>query len=455
MLKKEALRVLGLAGEATTEEVRGAFRSLQEQTLEEARIQQSHFDAELKLLEDAFLVLMGAAEPFTPRRGSPGSEAGRKPFTKRGLAVTVLGVGLVCCAVLAIGRVHSISQSPASSINVAALDSMEVQLMLGRHTPPQAGGISAEELKTFETQLEPLAKRGDAAVTCLLCQVRLEDARILGSHLKLADAFVLAHQLGEAQPDSAEAHFALGLTMLAAEQKLVALQHLRRAVELRPTWDQPRIELAALNQNLGNIDEAEKLLQEIEEPSPAFAVASKLQGDIHYARKDYGAARECFTAATKSQSDWVVPYYDLAYVERLLDKPEEARKLFAAARQLGPKWARPYYGQAELETDQQHYDRAKQLYLEAIELDPTWPEPYVGLGVMYHLQGDLDNAKIEYALACKLDPTNSYALINLGMLELEDGKVASARHNFEAALSHSLPGDGVHEAALRYLTTAE
>jgi tetratricopeptide (TPR) repeat protein len=302
-----------------------------------------------------------------------------------------------------------------------------------------ASGQSAVGLHAAREVLSPSLRSPDAL---------LRIGRLLFDHLfyqEALKAFQMAHQ---AAPEAFEPRFRLALThyllrqyadtvaalqpatgvesnpeaaslYASAEAQLghseTATSILRRAIERFPQSSHPYINLALIDLDLGNVLEAEKLLEQLRslpgqrDVKVFYAVNRNSCRDLAGAL-DHGKT-PAHLPSDHTSADTAEFYYQLAVqlqerfhyssaVEmiRLVEANEgtSARVLFVA-------------GTSCLNMDPQAPEPV-QLLTEAIARDPNFDKAYYMLGRAYARRGDLEGALKSYQEAARLHPDPSYFL---------------------------------------------
>jgi GNAT superfamily N-acetyltransferase len=148
------------------------------------------------------------------------------------------------------------------------------------------------------------------------------------------------------------------------------------------------------------------------------------------------------------QLDNYPPGHNLVFLRKCFDAPAvptETISLADARKQQGLKRARAF---ARIGQD----DAAKQAYIDVLGTDATDFAALNEIGALACASGHRAAALTAYTQAVHHHPDNPMGRVNLGNLLFEDGDVAAARAQFEAALAvdHDFPE--AHQAMARVLS---
>ena len=192
----------------------------------------------------------------------------------------------------------------------------------------------------------------------------------------LASVQQFAKPLEQATTSSLEAlqAFSLGQTEHLKTNDEKAIPHLKRAVELDPTFAQAYATLGVAYNNTTRLTEGSEALKKAYELRDRASAREKLYIQAHY------------------------------YDEVTLD-PEKALTVYAEWRQTYPRDTAPYDNAALAYTAMGQYDKALDLASQAMQLDPNDVFAYQNLASAYLALNRLDEAKSvsEQALSRKLD----------------------------------------------------
>lgn len=135
----------------------------------------------------------------------------------------------------------------------------------------------------------------------------------------------------------------------------------------------------------------------IPDAAPAYYVG---QGDVRFARAEYGPAVQFYTCAITAQPDYAPTYASRGYA-------------YAA---LGDS------------------DNALNDYTKALELDETLTLVYINRGALYTRLGNFGLALTDFDLAIGLNPNDAIAFNNRGVVHAAEGNYDLALVDFQQAI---------------------
>jgi tetratricopeptide (TPR) repeat protein len=298
---------------------------------------------------------------------------------------------------------------------------------------------------------------------------RLMKVKYLADAGNIAEALKLVNAVVNDYPNSASAFFAQGVVLEAAHQPAEATKAYESAHRLDNSMLGAQLALARLSLAAGDANAAQGYAQQFLvsmpaglEPRVILARSLAMQGNytgaltqlvplakaapnseaVHNAlgltytlKKDYGAAREEYTAALKIAPSSLEALGGLTTVDLAEHRTADARARIEARLKQTPGDAavQIFAGQAYLAMGDTK--SAEAAYRKAVELDPSRFEPYLVLARMYATENRLDDASAEFGEAAKRQPTNAGIRTMMGMIYELQKQPDQARKSYEAALA--------------------
>jgi putative PEP-CTERM system TPR-repeat lipoprotein len=170
------------------------------------------------------------------------------------------------------------SKADAKAIQPRAL---LVQYYLGKKDPQRALYIAREAQTANPNNAEALDLLGSAQ---------------LGAGEK-DNAVATFGQLVGLVPQSAPAYFQLASAQAATKDLEAARKSLNKALDLKPDFVDAAVALAGLDVQAGQVNEAIKLAQRVQQQEPKALVGYVLEGDIHASQKEFAKATELYQKA--------------------------------------------------------------------------------------------------------------------------------------------------------------
>jgi tetratricopeptide (TPR) repeat protein len=218
-------------------------------------------------------------------------------------------------------------------------------------------------------------------------------------------------------------------------------------------------EWARLQQQAGNLAEAEQVYRQILDVMPQFADARHLLGVVAYQRGDYrqaiadisqaitlqpndpyyynnlGAAyraiqqvanaKACYERALSIQPQYAEANNNLGNILKNEGKCADAVVCYQRALQAKPEFAEGYYNLGSAWNDMQQYGAALTALQKAIALKPDYADAHNAVGCLFQHFGDLERARLHFQSAAQLKPDFAEAHVNLGNV-LRDLKQSEA-----------------------------
>ncbi|XP_057669098.1 protein O-mannosyl-transferase TMTC4-like isoform X1 [Diorhabda carinulata] len=254
-------------------------------------------------------------------------------------------------------------------------------------------------------------------------------------------------------PLNAKVHYNIAKIAADNNNKAVALEEYRKAIQLNPKYEQAMNNLANLLREDKKFEEAEVLLRKAVDVRPNFAAAWMNLGIVLTNLNRSDESEHCYKMAIKYRNKYPDCYYNLgnlyldlkrnenalkAWEMAVLYKPNhvaawsntlvllDSMKKYDEVIELGrtalihnPKAPALHFSYANTLGKLQQFEKAEGHFLEAINLNPTNGLYYSNLGVLYHRWGKKDKARQMYTKALQIDPNLKSAELNLKRLTKE------------------------------------
>lgn len=312
-------------------------------------------------------------------------------------------------------------------------------------------------------------------------RVLLEMSNLEGA----SNSFKVAEAL---QPDNVDSHYYQGIILERVAKKQDALDRYLRAAEIDPSNAQYAVAASEMMIDLGQIDKAEKYLQDNQQVLEHNAGVRQALGHIALMKDDPAKAAELFQQARMLAPDDLILLEDVVNVQlelgqfaqaeynitKLLeepdnegredltrmhirclievDRPVEARELLLELTSKGPGSGEPslWIELGNVAYTLRDMSRVRVASSRAIALAPHRPDGYMLRALWQHKQGKRDEALKSLEAALQRDRNTTDALILGGMILEEQGKFEAAQRAFAEVVNRD-PGNEVASKLLRAL----
>jgi tetratricopeptide (TPR) repeat protein len=272
-----------------------------------------------------------------------------------------------------------------------------------------------------------------------------------------------------AKPKSAEAHYQLGLAYLALKDPRGAAAEFQKALQFDPKHAGAQLKIAELLGNtrnaarlrdvmsrlqsvvasspdnneavdahavtewrLGQVDSAEKLLDEALRRFPANLEASIVLARIKLGQGDFHGAEDALKKAAERTSHAAPPVLALGELYIILNRAPQAGEAFQKALELDPRNGPAMLGMAAVQSAENHADQAEQTLRKAAALpDHRYHALYA---VFLYRSGKRDAALAEFLKIRDQHPGDPRARTRLVEAYLQMNKLAEAQGVLQAAL---------------------
>ena len=224
-----------------------------------------------------------------------------------------------------------------------------------------AGGFSI----LLERRRSALATACAAVVTLVLCERTLAQTRVWEN-----SATLWTHTLN-VSPLSSLAHNNLGRALADQGQTAKALEHLRRAVAIRPDYAHAHYNLGQLLMEQGELQIAEFHFRRAIEKEPRYAAAQNGLGNCLVRRNREAEAEEHYQIALGVRPDYADAHYNFALALHRQSKLSEAVRHYQLATRFDPTNADAHSNWGVLLESQGRAQDAIRHYRRALQIDPS------------------------------------------------------------------------------------
>jgi tetratricopeptide (TPR) repeat protein len=298
--------------------------------------------------------------------------------------------------------------------------------------------------------------------------VSVNHGRLLLAQGKQQDAIIALQTAVKGAPDSALAHYYLGVAYWQTNSLGQANSEFQEALKVTPGFPLALQSLAQLNLAQNHSSDAVVYAKELVQKFPAEVNYRLLLGGIYLRDAKPHPAEEQFLAAKQlapnqaavhldlaqlysTQKDWVKAEKEFETVIQLA--PSDAAALgvyaqFLVVRQQAPKAitllqqfvsANPNNSQGHailgaLQFHVKNNTSAEAEFKRAIEIDPKSVQGYLDMGSLYIQEKQTDSAIGQYQKATELQPKSAPLVTLVGSLYLQKGDLETARKYYNRAL---------------------
>jgi len=249
-----------------------------------------------------------------------------------------------------------------------------------------------------------------------------------------SERVTLMQSLVELDADNPDAQYALAMVAAAAERAEVAEAAARRALELRPDWNKPRIFLVRLLLSEGKREQARTLLEDYVAAAPEDLALRMLYGQFLVEEKEYSTARTEFERLLSTQPKEPDVLFAVGILSLQLDDVDAARIYFTRLYQTGQRRNEAAYYLGQVEERAEHPAAALDWYAKAGGTNET--EAQVRIAVIQAKQGQVSRSReiIQRLRDQSPDNAQSLYLVEAEILD-QVGRQDDAMAVYDAALA--------------------
>ena len=205
----------------------------------------------------------------------------------------------------------------------------------------------------------------------------------------------------------AAAHAGLAFVLRVQRRMPEAQAAVKKALQLAPDSSLAHTVAGRVYADLGDFARANAEARKAIELAPKDAFAYLNLAGIQFMEKRYDEAIRNYVAAQSYDRTWAVPHHSLGNLYLNINRPLEASEEFEIAAKLEPKSPIIHGNLGAAYIQLRKYDAAIQNLLIATQLDPRHSIALSNLGLAYHRQGRYNDAVAVFTRATELEPNNS------------------------------------------------
>lgn len=194
------------------------------------------------------------------------------------------------------------------------------------------------------------------------------------------------------------------------------------------------IQMAVNYANEGQLDQAEKILQDIIAANDSFHPAYHLLGQLAFQRRQNDMAVKYFHQATVLGGNVAEYHRDLGEVFFYQKKPKEALAAVNRAIQINSNDSKSHLVAGNALINIGAWDQAIKAFEKAINLGSNNDFAHNNLGSLYEIYNRLKDAKHQFELAIKLNKGNVIAKNNLAKMLIAEGEIETAKELLNEAI---------------------
>jgi putative PEP-CTERM system TPR-repeat lipoprotein len=303
--------------------------------------------------------------------------------------------------------------------------------------------------KARET-LQPLVDSGFAGNTRL--QLLAGETYLANGDVQRAAAFFQEASKGKSSQQMA-ARTRLGQIALATGRAEEGFRELEAASQLDAEGYQADLARIAGHLRRKEFDKAAAAVAALEQKQPKNPLTFQMYGVVNVAKGSVDAARKSFEKALELQPNYVPAAYNLAQLDVLMKKPDDARKRYESMIAREPGNEQLYMALADLQARTQAESREVAATLQrAVQASPQTAGPRVALIDFYLRTGDTKAALTAAQAALTAIPSDPRLLATAGMAQEAAGEINQAVGTYTklAALQSQATMPLYRLAALRF-----
>jgi tetratricopeptide (TPR) repeat protein len=239
-------------------------------------------------------------------------------------------------------------------------------------------------------------------------------------------------------PESAENHYKLAAFYFKNQQDILALDFLKKTLQLDSTQAKYYLSLAQVYDRLQQVEPAMQAVIKSQNSEETNYEALVLAGHLYYQKKEYDNAIKYLNKALKITQVDARVYYFKANVEIARYDSANALKNLAAALQRKPAYYEVYNSYANLFIKFEMYNTAIRYANQGLKINPQSDLLHFNKAEAFRLQRFFeDSARIYYEKAFQINSKLDKAAYYAGVYAYERGKYQIAQKYMESSLQNN------------------
>jgi tetratricopeptide (TPR) repeat protein len=264
--------------------------------------------------------------------------------------------------------------------------------------------------------------------------VSINHGRLLLAQGKQQDALLALQNAVKGAPDSAQAHYYLGVAYWQTGSLGQANSEFQEAVKVSPGFPLALRSLAQLNLAQNHPSEAQVYAQELVQKSPTDVHDRRLLGEVFLREGRFGPAEEQFLAANQLAPNQAAVHLDLGQVYAAEKKWPQAEKEFETAIHLDPSNATTMSAYAGYLVARQQAPKAIALAQQFVAANPNNSQGHIILGALQFESKNSGAAQAEFERAIQIDPKNVQGYLRMGGFYRQNDQTDAAIGQYQKAL---------------------
>ncbi len=227
---------------------------------------------------------------------------------------------------------------------------------------------------------------------------------------------------------NAMAHYNLGTTLAAGGRIDEAIEHYRKALEIKPGYAEAYVNLGNAMAARGQMDEAIARYRKAAEINPGYAEAYNNLGNAMAARGRSDEAIEHYRKALEIKPDYAEAHNNLGNAMAARGRIDEAIEHYRKALEINPDYAEAHNNLGNGMAARGRIGEAIEQFQKAIKARPDYAKAHCNLGRAFQIGGQINEAIAHYRKALVLaQQQNNVALAEELSVRLQSCEAGAPR----------------------------